>query len=121
MIDDSKIENENLLKFTCMTYHQFFFNEVVFFDAEYHVRRYLLQKNATRGSQSYFFDSGSFYKDREILINRFRNKVLQNSLVAYEKWIEQLKVTEANAMEISVWAQSLNEKLQAYEQGDKEK
>lgn len=117
--DDAKIQkvinfepNElHLNKFVFLTYHQYFFDEVKFFSAEFHIRRYLLSKNAEANSTAYFFDSGSYYKDREVTMNRFQNKVLQTALLGYEKWIEQLKKTEKNAMEVSEWAQGLNQKL----------
>lgn len=114
-LDEGQINDECLLKFVYLTYHQYFFSEVKFFSAEFHIRRFLLSKSAGKNSQAYFFDSGSYFKDREVQVNRFQNKVLQDSILGYEKWIETLKVTEKNAMEISEWAQSLNLKLQDYE------
>jgi acetyltransferase-like isoleucine patch superfamily enzyme/ubiquinone/menaquinone biosynthesis C-methylase UbiE len=113
--DNVQIDADSLLKFVYLTYHQYFFSEVKFFNAEFHIRRFLLSKSADKDSQAYLFDSGSYFKDREVLVNRFQNKVLQDSILGYEKWIETLKVTEKNAMEISEWAQSLNLKLQEYE------
>lgn len=111
----TEIDDAALLKLVYMTYHQYFFNEAKFFSAEFHIRRFLLKKSCAKGSMAYFFDSGSYFKDREVLVNRFQNKVLQDSILGYEKWIETLKVTEKNAMEISEWAQSLNLKVQQYE------
>jgi acetyltransferase-like isoleucine patch superfamily enzyme len=113
--DKTAGQDDELLKFTYLTYHQYFFSEDKFFNAESHIRRFLLNKTSGKMSTSYLFDSGSFFKDREILINRFQNKVLQNSILGYEKWIESLKITEKNAMEISEWAQTLNARLQEYE------
>lgn len=104
-----------LLKFVYLTYHQYFFDSTKFMGADSHIRRFLLMKSFEKDSLAYFFDSGSYYKDREIQVNRFQNKVLQDSILVYEKWIESLKVTEKNAMEISEWAQSLNLRLQKYE------
>ncbi|MCS2161496.1 methyltransferase domain-containing protein [Scandinavium sp. H11S7] len=105
-----------LVKFVYLTYHQYFFAENKFFNAEFHIRRFLLKKSVQKNSSAYFFDSGSYFKEREILVNRFQNRVLQNSILGYEKWIETLKVTEKNAMEISEWAQSLNLRVQEYEE-----
>ena len=115
-LDGYSSDDDVLLKFVYLTYQQYFIVENRFFNAEFHIRRYLLSKSAGKNSTAYFFDSGSYFKEREILVNRFQNKVLQNSILGYEKWIETLKVTEKNAMEISEWAQSLNLKVQEYEE-----
>ncbi|HBT3176109.1 capsular polysaccharide export protein, LipB/KpsS family [Klebsiella aerogenes] len=108
-------DDATLLKFVYLTYQQYFISESKFFNAEFHIRRLLLSKSTDVGSTAYFFDSGSYFKDREIQVNRFQNKVLQDAILGYEKWIETLKITEKNAMEISEWAQSLNLKIQEYE------
>lgn len=105
------VDNEKLLKYVYMTYHQYFLSEQEFFDAEFHIRRNLLRKNTSQNSKAYFFNSGSYFKERELEVNRFQNKVLQNSILGYEKWIEDLKETEKSVLEVSDWAQSLNNEL----------
>lgn len=109
---NNNMDDNTLLKLVYLTYHQYFFDENKFFDAEYHLRRFLLNKSAVNDSKAFFFDGGSYYKEREVMVNRFQNKVLQDSILGYEKWIESLKITEKNAIEISEWAQSLNQQVQ---------
>ncbi|ADO47915.1 DapH/DapD/GlmU-related protein [[Enterobacter] lignolyticus] len=115
VIEEKRIDPDLLHKFVYLTYHNYFLSEQKFFNAEFHIRRHLLQKiNHFSGTQ-YFFDSGSYFKDREIQVNRYQNKVLQNTIRNYEAWVEQLKETERRAIEVSEWAQMLNTKLQKYE------
>lgn len=105
------VDNETLLKYIYMTYHQYFVSERDFFDAEFHLRRNALRKSVSSNSKAYFFDSGSYFKERELEVNRFQNKVLQDSILGHEKWIESLKKTESSALEVSDWAKSVNEEL----------
>ncbi|WP_313108233.1 methyltransferase domain-containing protein [Atlantibacter sp.] len=101
-------QENDFLKLIYLTYHQYFFSETKFFDAEFHIRRHLFKKTTKSTNYNYYFDNGSFFKDREIQVNHFQNKVLQKAILGYEEWIKSLKKTEENAAEISVWATSLN-------------
>lgn len=103
--------DEALIKFVYLTYHQYFISEQKFFDAETHIRRHRLYQCVNNSSTAYFFDSGSFFKERELEVNRFQNKVMQDSILGYESWIERLKQTESRVHEVSEWAQSLETEL----------
>lgn len=109
--DTTKVKNDAFLKFVYLTFHQYFISEHKFFDAETHIRRHKLRQCANIGSTAYFFDSGSFFKERELEVNRFQNKVMQDSILGYEHWIESLKQTESHVQEVSEWAQSLDTEL----------
>lgn len=108
-------QESDFLKLVYLTYHQYFFSETKFYDAEFHIRRHLFKKTSKSVNYNYFFDNGSFFKDREIQVNHFQNKVLQKSILGYEEWIKSLKQTEKNAIEISEWATSLNVNKQELE------
>ena len=115
VVEEKKIDPDLLQKFVYLTYHNYFLSEQKFFNAEFHIRRHLLQKTNYFSGTQYFFDSGSYFKDREVQVNRYQNKILQDAVRSYEEWIEKLKETERKAIEISEWAQVLNMKLQEYE------
>ncbi|MEW4525878.1 galactoside O-acetyltransferase, partial [Vibrio cholerae] len=102
---------DTFIKFVYLTYHQYFISEQKFFDAETHIRRHRLRQCTNEGSNAYFFDSGSFFKERELEVNRFQNKVMQDSILGYENWIKSLKETEGRVQEVSEWAQSLDAEL----------
>lgn len=106
-----KTTDDIFVKFVYLTYHQYFINEQKFFDAETHIRRHKLYQCTDKGSVAYFFDSGSYFKERELEVNRFQNKVMQDSILGYENWIKSLKQTESRVQEVSEWAQSLDEEL----------
>ncbi|OEE68105.1 galactoside O-acetyltransferase [Enterovibrio norvegicus FF-33] len=108
---EADIEDDLLLKFVYLTYHQYFLSERKFFDAETHLRRHKLKKLTSDESKAYFFDHGSYFKERELDVNRFQNKVLQDSILGYENWIQSLKETESSVHEVSSWAQSLDKQL----------
>lgn len=106
-----KAIDDIFIKFIYLTYHQYFVNEQRFFDAETHIRRHRLRQCGNSGSRAYFFDSGSIFKERELEVNRFQNKVMQDTILGYENWIESLKQTESRVLEVSSWAQSLDAEL----------
>jgi len=110
-IDTTKETDDTFVKFVYLTYHQYFISEQKFFDAETHIRRHRLRQCVNKGSNAYFFDSGSLFKERELEVNRFQNKVMQDSILGYENWIESLKQTESRVQEVSEWAQSLDTEL----------
>lgn len=117
--DAAKVKDDTFVKFVYLTYHQYFISEQKFFDAETHIRRHRLRQCSNKGSTAYFFDSGSFFKERELEVNRFQNKVMQDSILGYENWIESLKQTESRVQEVSEWAQSLEAELKRMRESSK--
>lgn len=116
---EAKAKDDTFVKFVYLTYHQYFISEQKFFDAETHIRRHRLRQCSNKGSTAYFFDSGSFFKERELEVNRFQNKVMQDSILGYENWIESLKQTESRVQEVSEWAQSLEAELKRVHESSK--
>lgn len=109
--DTAKATDDIFVKFIYLTYHQYFISEQKFFDAETHIRRHKLHQCTDKGSVAYFFDSGSYFKERELEVNRFQNKIMLDSILEYENWIKSLKQTESRVQEVSEWAQSLDAEL----------